>query len=162
VPSQMALCATRKTSKVDSNGGLSFFTMPVVLAGIYVGFNIGSPPRRSPGAAQRKGPGLLPDPGRDVVRRPGPRTGAEWKPQPCTHTQNAVAVVVFPGRCRCTMVGAGQPAADRNSVESVHYVDGRRRDLRAALSRQRGRGCLGSTLCVYSPIGEGLPEEFRP
>jgi hypothetical protein len=50
VPSQMALCATRKTSKVDSSGGLGFFTMPSVSGGIYVG---STSVRRSPGVAQR-------------------------------------------------------------------------------------------------------------
>jgi hypothetical protein len=47
----------------------------------------------------------------------------------CTHTQNAVAVVTFPGRCCWTMAGAARrsPAADRYSVESVHYAGGRRR-----------------------------------
>jgi hypothetical protein len=79
VPSQMALCATRKTSKVDSNGGSGFFTMLVVLAGIHVGSNR-SATRRSPGVARRKGPGHLPEPGAGRCQETGAACGGEETP----------------------------------------------------------------------------------
>jgi hypothetical protein len=76
----------------------------------------------------------------------------KWKRQPCTHTQNVVAVVVFPGRApgRWSVPGAGRrsPAADRNSVESVHYVDGRRRD---------DNGCCGGPFLVRASASDHRP-----
>jgi hypothetical protein len=56
-------------------------------------FNIGSPLRRSP--AQRKSPGLLPDPGRDVVRRPGPRAGCGAKPSRGQPTRAGVGMFLM-------------------------------------------------------------------
>jgi hypothetical protein len=58
-------------------------------------------------------------PGRGVLSGGRGRVRGEWKRQPCTHTQNAVAVVVFPGGCCCTMAGAARRQASAGSAQPV-------------------------------------------
>jgi hypothetical protein len=96
-------------------------------------FNICPPQCWSPDIelAVRPRPSAGPGAGR-FVRRPGPR--AEWKRrQPCTHTQNAVAVVVFPAgaagrwpvpRAGNASAGSAQPVTRERPTRCTRRVAG--------------------------------------
>jgi hypothetical protein len=128
VASHTALLASLNTSKVDSGGGLGFFTDTGSIGRDLRRFNVGPPRAGRPVLPSSKAPAFCRTRGGTLSGGRG-RVRREWKRQPCTHTQNAVAVVVFPGRCCCTMVGA----ARRNSSRSRERVAWLTAHMRARL-----------------------------
>jgi hypothetical protein len=76
------LCATRKTSKVDSSGGAGFFTMPSVSGRDLLRFNVGPPVARCcPAVRPRPSAG----PGAGRCQEAGAVCRGRGNAHPCTH-----------------------------------------------------------------------------